>query len=316
MKPLAAIFGLLGFIAVGAFLFPRQSPPPPGDPLKINTGGWTDSPYITPDGKSLYVMYTPYNFFPFFSGGKVEKWGPARAGHKDNPDGNPFGDSDIYLFERGADGRFGPPRSLAFNDSGADACGMLASDGRTFYYQKDKGSADLYLVRQKADGSWGDPESLGPKVNSPSSHETNPHISEDQNTLWFTSDRPGGGGKKGNDLWVSRRGPDGAWQAATPLGAPFNTDEDEDQIWINPQGTEAWFNRGMGIFRSKKQDGRWREPVQIEFEGGPIMAGEVSFFDSGKAMIVAIPDPATRTLRICESRLLSNGKWSKPTPLD
>jgi Tol biopolymer transport system component len=169
---------------------------------KINTLGWTDSPYVTPDGQHLYFMYTPFNFMPLLLGGEnAERRGPERPGHHTNPDGNPYGDSDIYAAERQPDGSWGAPVNLSINDEGADACPVLTSDGETIYWQKAEISADIFVAHLQEDGSWEAPLRLPDSVNTADYHELNPHISPDEQMLYFTSDRPGGYG--GLDIYVS-----------------------------------------------------------------------------------------------------------------
>jgi hypothetical protein len=43
-----------------------------------------------PDRKKLYFMYTPHNSFPMFMGGTPQKAGPARPGHRDSYNREPF----------------------------------------------------------------------------------------------------------------------------------------------------------------------------------------------------------------------------------
>ncbi|GAB4514595.1 MAG: hypothetical protein OHK0046_16920 [Anaerolineae bacterium] len=281
----------------------------------INTAGWTDSPFMTPDGQQLYFMYTPYNFFPWILGtGDPERRGPERPGHHTNPDSNPWGDSDIYVSERQPDGTWSAPVNLPFNDDGADACGMLRSDGGAFYWQKGQGSADLFVAYKAEDGTWADAIDLGAPINLPDSHEVNPHISADDNTLWFSSDRAGGYGAM--DIYVSTRQPDGAWGEPVNLGPEINGEGGDDQIWVSEDGQTAYFNRDMAIFSMQREGEGWSTPEPIVFENGVFMAAEVSFTADGQTMIVAVPDVTTERLLIMESHLLPDGQWSAPQPVD
>lgn len=166
---------------------------------KINTAGWEDSPFMTPDGKKLYFMYTPYNFFPVFLGGQPQKVGPNRLGHKNSYNGNPYLDSDTYVCERKADGSWSTPKNCNFNTHYGDACGMPGRSGKTFYYltqtKPQPVEPNLHIVEKKSDGSQGTAKDLKIGVER-AYRDDNPHISFDEKTIWFTSTRPGGKGKK------------------------------------------------------------------------------------------------------------------------
>ncbi|HXP49885.1 MAG TPA: OmpA family protein, partial [Bacteroidia bacterium] len=94
----------------------------------------------------------------------------------------------------------------------------------------------------------------------------------DGRTLYFVSDRPGGLG--GRDIYVCTRDSAGHWGAATNLGAPINTAEDEEGVFIHPDGKTLYFSSkghggfgGYDIFRSDFINGAWSEPVNL---GEPI----------------------------------------------
>jgi hypothetical protein len=74
-------------------------------------------------------------------------------------------------------------------------------------------------------------------------------VSPDGNTLIFSSDRPGG--KGGLDLWKATREGD-TWGDPVNLGAPVNTDADEDYPNFSPNGKVLYFSansaRSMGGF--------------------------------------------------------------------
>lgn len=283
---------------------------------KINTLGWADSPYLTPDGQRLYFMYTPFNFMPLLLRGEnAERRGPQRPGHHTNPDGNPYGDSDIYVAERQPDGSWGVPVNLSINDDGADACPVLTSDGKTIYWQKATTSADIYVAHQQDDDGWGTPQRLPDSVNTPDYHEVNPHISADEQTLYFTSDRPGGFG--GMDIYVSTNLGDERWSEAQNLGPVINTPEDDDQVWISEDGQTMYYNRGGQIFTSTLHDGSWQPPAAIRFVGGaPMFAAEASLTSNGQLMILAVPDVENERLWIMQSVLQTDGRWSQPEPID
>lgn len=70
----------------------------------------------------------------------------------------------------------------------------------------------------------------------------NPSISRDGNTLYFTSDMPGGFGE--NDLYTTTL-VDNQWTRPINLGPKINTKEDEDFPFIHPDGTLYFSSKGL-----------------------------------------------------------------------
>jgi len=78
---------------------------------------------------------------------------------------------------------------------------------------------------------------LGPNVNSPQKDYA-PVISADGNTLYFTSNRPGGHGE--TEFWYSKR-IGATWGPAMNLGRPINTELPEGTCTITPSQTMVIF---------------------------------------------------------------------------
>ncbi len=81
---------------------------------------------------------------------------------------------------------------------------------------------------------WSDPENLGSIINT-TFNEQGPTLSNDELSLYFGSDRPGGIG--GFDIWVSQRACKACpWEAPLNLGPAVNTasDEKDDFGWGVP----------------------------------------------------------------------------------
>jgi outer membrane protein OmpA-like peptidoglycan-associated protein len=77
-----------------------------------------------------------------------------------------------------------------------------------------------------------------PKINT-SGDDQCPFIHADNQTLYFTSSGlPGYGG---NDLFLTRRGPDGKWGKPENLGYPINTINDEGTLFIAANGITAYY---------------------------------------------------------------------------
>jgi len=283
----------------------------------INTTGYEDSPYLSPDGKHLYFMYTPWSTWPAFFGQPPVLIGPARPGHHVNPDSNPWEDSDLYLSTRQLDGTWSAPRNMEFNDRQADCCAMTW-DGVTFAYQRTQWAnsalTDIYFMEAQPGGGW-IRTSAGPGVNSPSASESNPHLSADGMTLYFTSNRAGGFGK--NDLYVSRRAPDGTWMAAQNLGGRFNTRDHDDQIWVSRNGRTIYFNRDPGpqIVVSEWTRRGWSSPAPVRFGSRFVQGAEASLTDDQSRIVFAEVRPELEDIVIMEAQRRADGSWSDAVPL-
>jgi OOP family OmpA-OmpF porin len=112
-------------------------------------------------------------------------------------------------------------------DKGNQYGATMASDGQTLllYMSEKEGSFnnDIYVCFLQTDGTWSEPKSLGKKINLPKYNEMTPYLASDGETLYFSSDRPGGLGD--NDIWKSKR-LDKSWQKWSDpinLGSPINT---------------------------------------------------------------------------------------------
>lgn len=126
---------------------------------------------------------------------------------------------------------------------------------------------------------------LGPNVNS-SAKDYAPVISADGNTLYYTSDRPGGYGN--TDIWYSTRVGD-TWGPAQNLGSPPNSTLPEGTCTITPSqtmvvfaicdepGTAAERLKGRGscdLYWAQLSGTQWSQPVNM---GEPI---NTKFWDS------------------------------------
>jgi hypothetical protein len=118
-----------------------------------------------------------------------------------------LGTLDIYMSEALPDGSFGAAVLVAeLNSPMADARASIRRDGLEIFFQSDRiGSVgfDLWVAtRGSALDAWSTPVNLGAAINS-TFNDQFPYVSSDQETLFFSSDRPGGAG--GLDLYISTR---------------------------------------------------------------------------------------------------------------
>jgi WD40 repeat protein len=120
--------------------------------------------------------------------------------------------------------------------------------------------------------TWSEPANLGSIINT-TFNEQGPTLSNDERSLYFGSDRPGGIG--GFDIWVSERAcTECAWETPQNLGPGVNTTSDETGPGLSIDGHLLFFRStrpggaGLGdVFLSKranpKDDFGWGVPVAL-----------------------------------------------------
>jgi outer membrane protein OmpA-like peptidoglycan-associated protein len=201
---------------------------------------------------------------------------PNSTGGKTNKATNEFFE-DVYACTRTATGWTEPiPMAPPVNSNINDASVGLFNDGRTMIiYRDDRGAGDLFECTRQGE-SWSEPVALPPTINTPG-NESSAWYSFDRQQLFFVSDREGGVG--GQDIWVSRWDAIAStWGEATNLGPTVNTLQDEEGIYVHPDGKSIYFSShghtsmgGYDVFKSALVDGHWSKPENL---GWPVNSPE------------------------------------------
>ena len=131
------------------------------------------------------------------------------------------------------------------------------------------GGCDIYWSKKEENG-WSEPKNCGSKVNT-KYWESQPSISSDGKTIFFTSNRPGG--KGGMDIWKTEMISEGVFSEPVNLGNVINTPFDELSPFIHFDQKTLYFSSdghlGMGgkdLFYSKiQQNGKWSTPVNLGY---------------------------------------------------
>ena len=166
------------------------------------------------------------------------------------------------------------PAGAPLNTSQNEGAQTLSSNGKYMFFTACNrhgglGNCDLYFSAFN-EGKWSEPSDLGTPVNT-SHWESQPSISADGKTLFFSSSRPGGFG--GKDLWLSRLNKKNLWTVPVNLGSVINTDGDEMSPFIHFDGKTLYFASdgrvGMGGFdiyvTRLKDDSTWTEPQNLGY---------------------------------------------------
>ncbi|MBY0426286.1 MAG: OmpA family protein [Cytophagales bacterium] len=180
---------------------------------------------------------------------------------------------DIYISE--FNGKFyANPQSISPNINSPQNEGTcsISADGRTLVFtscgRKDGfGSCDLY-ISYRTGNEWSKPENMGEHINSPA-WESQPSLSADGKTIYFSSTRKGGMGNE--DIWMSEKSGN-VWALPVNLGPNINTPYSETSPCVHPSDRTIYFasngHIGMGgydLFKAEKTDTLWDPPVNLGF---------------------------------------------------
>jgi len=182
---------------------------------------------------------------------------------------------DFYI-SRKADGEWMPAENLGepINTPGNEGAQSISADGMYLYFtacsrSDGHGSCDIYVATRQGD-RWANPVNIGSPVNT-SSWESQPSISPDGRTLYFTSNRNGNTGRM--DIWMSMRKRDNTWSEPLNMGKVINTTGKEMSPFIHPDNRTLYFasngHMGMGgmdiFYTTKGDDGKWQKPKNLGY---------------------------------------------------
>lgn len=154
-------------------------------------------------------------------------------------------------------GRWTEPEMLVIRnydryDRGLQSGATMAHDGRKLllYMTTEKGGTenDLFVCFISPDGTWTEPKSLGKKINLPEYDEMTPYLASDGETLYFSSNRPGGLGE--NDIYMAKR-LDNTWQKWSDpvnLGSPINSENWDAFFTLDAGGEFAYLTNSVDTY--------------------------------------------------------------------
>ncbi|MFD2787241.1 OmpA family protein [Hymenobacter rubripertinctus] len=193
--------------------------------------------------------------------------------------GRPTSESgeDLFVSRQNKDGSMGEPTSIspAINTPYNEGAGAISGDGKTLVFAScdrpnSVGNCDLYISRRTGN-AWSKPLNLGRNVNSPE-WDSQPTLSADGRTLYFTSTRRGGQGQE--DIYVTTLDEHNNWTPARNLGAPVNTAGKDMAPFIHASGTTLYYVTdglvgmgGLDVYRCEQQltDGKWSPPQNLGY---------------------------------------------------
>lgn len=175
---------------------------------------------------------------------------------------NAFIDGDyagngVSMSYRKKNGGWSKPQALMIKnfekyDRGQQNGATMAHDAQTLllYMSEVKGSYnnDIYVSFLQPDGTWSEPKSIGKKINLPKYNEMTPYLAADGETLYFSSDRPGGLGD--NDIWMTKRLDKTwlKWSDPVNLGSPINTPDWDAFFTLDAGGEYAYMSSHLDSY--------------------------------------------------------------------
>ena len=145
----------------------------------------------------------------------------------------------------------------------------ITGDGKTLIIYMDDGRDGNIYYSLRNDSTWSKIRSLGRAINT-IYWEAHGFITPDGNSLYFSSNRPGGKGEL--DIWVSEKDKDGRWNKPVNCGNAINTPYNENTPFFDAGSKTLFFSSsghtnlgGYDIFRSSFNRGSWSHPAGLPY---------------------------------------------------
>lgn len=158
-----------------------------------------------------------------------------------------YGGCDIYFSFLTPDGWSAPMNAgPRINSDQWESQPCLSPDKKDLYFASRRyggyGGMDIW-VSHLVNGRWSEPENLGPQINTDGDEQC-PFMYVDNQTLFFNSNKLPGYGDE--DLFYSKKLPDGKWSTPQNLGYPVNTIGKEGTLFIAADGKTAYYASDKG----------------------------------------------------------------------
>lgn len=216
---------------------------------KINIGGWTDSPQISPDGKRLYFMYSPLDFEAISARQEYKRGGPNRPGATTTGDSvRELANFDIFEATRGDNGSWKVSAISAINTPDhLEICPSITFSGKRLYFVRSgrigKKGKDVVYVSQRSGNSWGKPH----KTKIPIGSSCDIALSADEKEV-FLDDDPVKHGSVPREIRYARQLGNGRWSHQRKLSRSVNSPTHwQGGPWLSKDGKRLYFDRSKGL---------------------------------------------------------------------
>ncbi|HAP42790.1 MAG: hypothetical protein A2087_08265 [Spirochaetes bacterium GWD1_61_31] len=303
----------------------------PAEPLQIFPAGYLDSPYLVPDGSSLYFSHSPSALQDIMRRSPSAQPVTAPLDGHQAVDGDFWWNTDLYASSAQPDGRWSPPANLGplVNTRHMETSPWVSADQTVLIFTRvsvgeDVDSGSFIARRSGPAAAWGEPVRLPGELGDYLASGFVDFQQAPNGDLYFWSELSIGDGT----LFRARLvGPD-QWAPAEALANNLQSDDDETQPWVNGDQTVLYFNRrgeeiDTQLLRAQRPDAAaaWGEPVALPLSGlvdvnDLAIWGEPCLTDDGRLFFVRF-DTAVPHWRaeICVADPDGNGGFGAPRPL-
>ncbi|NEN24864.1 hypothetical protein G3O08_15280 [Cryomorpha ignava] len=247
-------------------------------------------------GENINSTYPDYNPFVTSDGSRMVFTTRRKVRPGSHPEFDGYYPSDIMMSFR-KDGKwfFADRLSDKINTIYDEQTVGLTSTGDTLFFYIDHVSdvGDIFTSIYK-NKTYSDPKRLGDGINGVGI-ESSCSLSQDGQTMLFSSNRPGGTGDF--DLYMIKRDGINEWEEPINLGQEINTELSEDYPTLSPDGNTLYFcsngHPGMGgydLYFSTwdEQSQQWTKPQNMGYPiNSPNDEKNISFMKSGKTAVMA-----------------------------
>lgn len=184
------------------------------------------------------------------------------------------GQEDMF-FAYSVDGKWGKMKNLGkpINTEENEGSQSISFNGQFLFFTAcnrpdTKGRCDIYMAERMGD-KWQPAYNISEPVNT-AAWESQPCLSPDGRTLYFSSSRPGG--KGGKDIWQSQINNHGFWSEPINLGDSINTPGDENSPFIHYDNRTLYYSSdgfpglgGQDLMVAHKIKGVWHRPENLGY---------------------------------------------------
>jgi hypothetical protein len=230
------------------------------------------SVYVAWELQQLYVPYSAVGLGDDINT-RHSDYNPVLSANQDEMAYTSYWETtDVIFFTWKENGKWRKPYNITemIGSQGDCYTSAIAPDGKTLYLVKqDFYDSDFYYTTYQ-DNRWLPMNKMSNRINS-SSLETSLFISNDGQTLLFSSNRSGGQGNL--DIYMSEATEKDDWEKPENIGPVINTSFDEEAPFLVNNGELLFFSskghHSMGgydiFFSTKKEDGTWSKPINIGY---------------------------------------------------
>lgn len=182
--------------------------------------------------------------------------------------------SDIFMAKYKYE-KWSKPRSIGSpNSYGNEFTAGISENGeRIFYYVNNPESKNNLQLSEKSKSSFKKAMTIKNKnINTKNSEQISATISNEENTLIFSSNREGGLGNF--DLYLCKKLPNGKWAEPQNIGEQINSTFNENYPYLTNDGKTLYFASdgynsmgGYDIFKSEydEESQRWSKPTNLGY---------------------------------------------------